>query len=275
MTLHKTKVRGLDTAWIQLGKLTSKRPIMFFLHGFPDSPQTWVAQLEEFSKPTLVVAPFLRGLRPSEIGNVKRFSPQNLVKDCQAILKYLDPKSIHEVVVVGHDVGGMLAWEWARQLKHRLSSLVVINGPALDQMFRRILNLRQLRKSWYIGFFQIPKLPEWVMRQWGNSIIQRLRSNQGASALNLKTEHLIPLIHIYRQSVKSLLKRRASNQKVKAPVLVLWSEKDLFLEVPTVPELQKIASDFTIRVLNEGHWVHEAQAGRVNRLMKTFLESIS
>lgn len=264
MIVRAEKIRNLKTAWLEsvpegYGLTDGNEPILFFIHGFPDSPETWKPQFDYFSKRFHIVAPYLRGLSPNEIPrDRKRFSTRSITLDHLEILRHVDPLGKRPVCVIGHDIGAPYAWELARILKERLKSLIVIDGPSIDQMFRRISNLRQLRKSWYIGLFQLPWLPEFIIRNWGSSI-------------GISTKTIRCLDHyrcIAREGVRHILKKVPPLSK---PVLVLWGKDDRYLEIPTPRELKKLASNHTLRVLEAGHWVNREKAQQVNRLMEEFL----
>lgn len=274
MQVEVKTIRGIPTGWVQQGRNLKTDPVLFFIHGFPDTPQTWVSQLQFFSSEFLTVAPYARGVSPSEgRGGVKRFGMDSVVLDHFAILRHVDPLSSHPVVIVGHDIGAMHAWHLARLLKDRLCALVIINGVSLDQMLRRMSHVNQLIQSGYIAFFQLPVLPEWVMRHWGNTIIPRLRKRQGALSETAPVETVIPMIEMYRQAFRQAFTYPSSWPIIDTPTLVLWGNRDRFLGIPSMSDLRKLVKHVTMRVLDGGHWIHEEQSAHVNTLIRNFLNS--
>ena len=274
MQVEVRTIRGVPTGWLQQGRGSKSDPILFFIHGFPDMPQTWEAQIKFFSSAYLTIAPYARGISPSEPeNNSTRFGMDSIVLDHLAILRHVDPSGCRPVVVIGHDIGAVHAWHFARLLQHRLHALVVINGTSLDQMVGRIGYIKQMLKSWYIAFFQLPFLPEWVMSQWGDSIFSRIRKRQGAVSTTAPAEILIPMIEMYRQVLRqAFFYRTSSYPKISSPTLILWGNKDPFLEIPSAVELRRICKSHTMRVLNGGHWIHEEQSDHVNNLIQNFFE---
>ncbi|MCC7441578.1 MAG: alpha/beta fold hydrolase [Bdellovibrionales bacterium] len=259
--------RGLNTAWIArepAGGAASDRPLLLFLHGFPDAPESWEPQLELFSKEYPVIAPYLRGLEPSAPGASSRCSREAVADDVVDILNHAPEARAggvsRPVIVIGHDIGGMHAWHLARRLGPRLRGLVVLNGPSLEQMAARITWPRQVVRSWYIFLFQVPLLAERIFRQF-----------QGGTGTPTPGRAVEPLIEHYRQAAREMpraLIRRPP--KLEAPVLCIWSAHDRFLEIPTRAELERQAEDFELHVVKGNHWVHHRHPERVNPLLEKF-----
>lgn len=65
--------------------------------------------------------------------------------------------------LIGHDWGAALAWLFAMQRIRPLDKLVIMNVPHPAPFRRELRTLAQLRRSWYILFFQLPWLPEWAL----------------------------------------------------------------------------------------------------------------
>src|SRR5687767_5578947 len=110
--LRTETIRNLKTAWLESGPENSDR-IFLFLHGCPDSPEIWDSQIQHFSKNSLVLAPYLRGVGPSESprkrGGDNRYSLDSIALDHLEILRKYDPNGKRKVVVVGHDIGAPYA----------------------------------------------------------------------------------------------------------------------------------------------------------------------
>lgn len=254
--LEIANIRGLDTAWLQKGRV-GENPIMLFLHGFPDAPSVWNAQFDAFAKTHLCLAPFGRGIAPSaDSADKSRFGLDSVALDNLEILRSVDPRGGRKVCVVGHDIGAIHAWHLARLLGERLAALVIVNGVELGQMTRRITRPSQVLKSWYIPLFLIPRLPDLALRLAGG-----------------RWRRAAPTLNQYRQAAKTALTsilRRPENTKL-APVLVLWGRHDPYLEAPATEELERIADNPVIRILDGGHWIQEDEPKRVNALIAEFL----
>jgi len=271
--LKAKMVRGLTTGWLQEGQDNPLAPILVFLHGFPDTPHMWDKQINFFSANYLVLAPYLRGVGPSEAAVQKnRYSIDSITMDILAILKEVDPDQNRKIALVAHDIGGLYGWQLARYLDHRLSHVIMVNSVSLDQMTRKLFGFRQLAKSWYIGLFQFPKIPEFILTRFWDYFKHKITQRPELKGdYQLKPKDVLPAINQYRMAFKGVLKRRPV-KKIDVPVLVVWGKEDPYLEIPTSSEIQRLAKNFVIRVLDGGHWIHQKQPDRVNALIDQFLK---
>ena len=257
-------IRQLNLAWIAKGNPQPNAPILLFLHGFPDDAHTWSHQLEHFEKDYLVVAPYFPGVGPSESPKEKnRFHLNSILLDHFSILREIDPQEKRKVCIVAHDIGAIYAWNLARQLQNRLEKLILINGPSLEQFFSRYKNLKQLRKSWYMYFFQVPLLPEWSLKKWHNRFLPK--SHQDKTVC-------FETIEQYRQAfIPGLKTLRNKPEKISQPVLCIWGKDDPYLETPTYQEMDQVSTNYTLRVLPGKHWIHKDNPQKVNQLIERFL----
>jgi pimeloyl-ACP methyl ester carboxylesterase len=148
-------VNGLDLACLTSSSIgDTSRPLALCVHGFPDSAHTWrllMPQLEQAG--FRVVAPFLRGYAPSAV-------PAN--GDYQIAASSLDMIGLHDhfngdsdAVIVGHDWGAPITYLAATHEPARWSKVVglaVPPGAAFGASF--LTSTDQLKKSWYMFFFQ-------------------------------------------------------------------------------------------------------------------------
>src|SRR4051812_25076399 len=88
--IRKREFRDLKTSWIEAGD--PEKPILLFLHGFPDSAETWSHQVDHFKTDYHVICPFVRGALPSDPAEtVLRYSTKSEALDVLQILKAIDP----------------------------------------------------------------------------------------------------------------------------------------------------------------------------------------
>lgn len=278
MKTVKKQIRGLETAWIEVKpEKSNDQPVVFFMHGCPDDPLTWQAQIDHLSeKKYPIIAPWARGVGESAPSRDRhRYGFDAIALDHFEILRTFDPAAKQKVIVVGHDIGGIHAWNFARLLGGRLAGLILINAPELSQMARRLTQFSQVRKSWYIGLFQIPFLPEFLLKQGEHRLLERAQKTAGMPEKS--NTSIIPFLAHYREAARAVPEALRQNLPLlTAPVLVLWGNKDPFLEPPTADELNRLASDVTLRVIEGGHWLHSQKPERVNQLIDLFIsEKIS
>ena len=111
-----------------------------------------------------VIVPDQRGYNLSDKPKgVKAYSLDKLVAD---ILGLMDTLGYEKVNLIGHDWGAVVAWAFAIWHPERLRKLGILNvpHPAVMMNFLRRGDPEQLRRSWYVFAFQIPWLPEAIMR---------------------------------------------------------------------------------------------------------------
>jgi pimeloyl-ACP methyl ester carboxylesterase len=273
--LRTEPFRGLETAWLESGSPGS--PILLLLHGFPDSPLTWEAQVAHFATRFQVIRPYARGAYPSAAArSLARYGTQAGALDLLQILGQIDPLGERKVFCVGHDLGAVHAWAVASLLGSRLQRLVLVNGMGLPTMLTRWTRVRQHLKSWYIYGMQVPGLAELALQVAPHRML-RLAHQLGAlpvekrlSPIRIREWTLHPLRQ-YRQFVREI-PTTAMRQlpRLRTPVLLLWGSRDAFLLPPTAEEWEPFAADVTTRILPAGHWIHRERAAEVNRLIDDF-----
>ena len=137
-------------------------PLAILLHGFPEFWWSWRLQMPALAAAGFhVVAPDLRGYNLSDAPTeVDDYRVELLCADVQRLIAHFGRE---RAVIVGHDWGGAVAWEFAMREPESVEQLVVMNAPhpqRIAQAFGGRPNLRQISRSWYMFVFQIPHLPE-------------------------------------------------------------------------------------------------------------------
>lgn len=268
-------LRNLHTAWLEGGK--KEGPILIFLHGYPDGPEIWSHQIEYFSSEYHVICPYARGTFASEPGdNLSRFTTHSICLDILEIIRLVDPKEKREIRVVGHDLGGAIAWRLASYLGPRLSGLVIINSLSIEQMAKRLISRpMQLLKSWYIFSFLFPK-SEKVVSAFSTKLLPWVYRVGGLNPeqfpkLNVKEPFPVSTMKLYRAFAREALTRSNSQpDKIKAPTMVVWGKRDPFLLPPTTEEIEPYAQQVTLRILEGGHWLFREKPELTNELITKF-----
>lgn len=274
MNTRSLCLRGLQTAWLEGGLSSINAPILFLLHGFPDTPTTWEYQFAHFEKDFQIVAPYARGVGPSEsAADLERYAESSTTLDLLQILQEVDPTGKRDVYLVGHDLGVVAAWNLAPLLGERLKAMVVVNGLSLVQMFARRGRIRQHLKSWYIYVFQIPRLPEFLARRFPKPCLAVAHTLGGLPKDRRPTgdEPFYGSVAHYRAFAREFPWLGSREPvKIAAPVLVLWGSEDRFLLPPTWDELTPFTSRPVSRVIPGNHWIHRERAAEVNEAMDRF-----
>src|SRR5262245_22882399 len=136
--------------------------LALLLHGFPESSYSWRYQIPMFARLGYKVwAPNQRGYgKTTRYSRVSDYRLELLVDD---LGRLIDAAGCKSVTLVAHDWGGIVAWYAAMLGVRPLERLIVMNLPHPTCMSQGMRTWKQLRKSWYVFFFQIPWLPETLL----------------------------------------------------------------------------------------------------------------
>ncbi len=260
-------------------------PLMLMLHGFPEFWYSWRYQIPEFAKDYKVVALDLRGYNDSEKPQERAaYAMAELIKDVEGVIKGL---GYERCVLVGHDWGGGIAWNFAYAHPEMLEKLIVMNLPHPAKFVQALrTNPQQMLRSWYILFFQLPLLPELMFqfddyRACASAFIdtaidktaftpQDLEAYKDAAA---KRGALTAAIDYYRNIFLGLL-NQTEWDVLQVPTLMIWGENDKFLGKELTYDTQAYVKDFQLRYIpNCSHWVQQEQPNLVNQYMREFLKS--
>ncbi|MFJ7768026.1 alpha/beta fold hydrolase [Streptomyces sp. NPDC097107] len=132
------------------------------LHGFPADAHSWDATAEALSVAGLrVLVPFQRGYVAT--ARPRKVSAYRLKKLAADIIELLNSLKCERAHIVGHDWGGGVSWFLADQYSPRVASLVVASTPHPRALARTLFTSKQILLSWYLLFFQLPVIPEWIL----------------------------------------------------------------------------------------------------------------
>src|SRR5437016_7771828 len=152
--------RMVETNGIRLHcAVDGEGPLVVLLHGFPESWYSWRHQIGALARHFRVVAPDMRGYNQSDKPKgVAAYAMPELIADVRGLVTAFGER---QAVIVGHDWGGAIAWSFAMEEPEMTRGLVVMNCPH-PAIFTQHLRTsgRQLARSSYMFFFQIPWLPE-------------------------------------------------------------------------------------------------------------------
>lgn len=148
---RSTTVNGVELAYLEQGD----GPLAVCLHGFPDTAWTWRHLLPRLADAGFrAVAPFNRGYAPSGTSPDGLYQPGALAADANALHEALGGDG--EAVVIGHDWGALATYGAAGSAPDRWRRAVTMAVPPTDAMGMSLFTYQQLRRSWYMFFFQHP-----------------------------------------------------------------------------------------------------------------------
>ena len=147
-------------------------PLILFVHGFPEFWYEWKDQLVEFGRDHRAVAPDMRGYNlSSKPAEVSAYRAKHLVEDLRLLIDHLGAQ---RCVMVAHDWGGAIAWNFAARHPERLEKLVIINAPHPVTFSRELRhNPAQQAASAYMNLFRSDKA-ERVLSEHGYARLVRM-----------------------------------------------------------------------------------------------------
>jgi pimeloyl-ACP methyl ester carboxylesterase len=278
---HFTPLGDLTLHYVAAG---AGAPVVL-LHGFPEFWYSWRRQLTALATAGLrAIAPDLPGYNESDKPQtVKRCRVRALVAD---VARFIENVAGGPAVVVGHDWGGLLAWRLAATYPALVKKLAILNAPhpaAYRETLRR--DPAQWFRSAYVFFFQLPALPEALIRAGDFTLLERAWRSQpvhrGAFTESDVVRYkealrrpgaLTATLNYYRAALRFSRDIYGSPQQVRVPTLVIWGERDPYLGVRLLEGLPRWVPDLCIeRIPHASHWVQNDVPERVNQLLIDFV----
>lgn len=165
--LKHITANGIHFAYHEAG--APDAPLVLCLHGFPDTAQSYDSLLKTLADADYrAVAPYMRGYAPTGLASDNDYSTTTLGHDVLALIDALGAKT---AAVIGHDWGAYAAYCAANIDATRIRQLVLMSVPHIGGA---VQSLKQLRRSWYIWFFQLSRWPERTVAKNDYQFIDRL-----------------------------------------------------------------------------------------------------
>ena len=259
--------------------------LILMLHGFPEFWYSWRHQIDEFSQDYHTVALDLRGYNDSDKPDrVADYRMSELIADIKGVISGL---GYEDCILIAHDWGGAIAWNFAYAHPEMVEKLIVLNIPHPAKFAEGLQTPQQLLKSWYVFAFQIPWLPEFVFQLNNYQAIAEAFSGMAIDKtafsqadLNAYREAaakpgaLTAMINYYRSIFPSLFQGdRPEWGVLDVPTLTIWGEKDTALGKELTYGTEAYVRDWQIKYIpNCSHWVQQEQPAVVNMYIKEFLQ---
>lgn len=260
---------------------------LLLLHGFPEYWGGWKRQIPALAQAGFrVIVPDQRGYGQSDAPrSVAAYALTELAKD---IVGLMDALGYEKVYLAGHDWGAAVAWAVAIAYPQRVRKLAILNVPHPAVMMDFIRKSpRQMLKSWYIAFFQIPGLADWLLARDDFALTARLLIGSGQKGTFNRSEleeykqawrasgGLSGMINWYR----ALARKRPAlpgRPSLEMPVLILWGKKDVALSAEMAEASLKFCSDGRLVYFDHAtHWVQHDEAEAVSAHLATFFAGAS
>jgi pimeloyl-ACP methyl ester carboxylesterase len=259
-------------------------PLVVFLHGFPEFWYQWHDYIEPFVEAGYrVVVPDQRGYNRSERpAGVRPYRLTELSGDIVDLIATEDRETAH---VVGHDWGAFVGWDLALRHPEMVDRLGIINVPhpeVLQQVIRS--NLTQFRKSWYVFFFQVPGLPQWVLRRDDYEFLAAAMRDGSRPSTFSESEldryrqawagegTVTAMINWYRAIVRH--SESPPRKRVQASTQIIWGENDRALVPELAPKSLSYCDDGDLKQFSDAtHWIPHEHPQRVFDLLLDHLGS--
>ena len=286
ITVRMQPANGIEFELAEMeAKDGSTERLALCVHGFPELNFSWRYQIPMLSeRGWRVWAPNLRGYgASSKPKGVAAYHLDHLIADVAALI---DASGAKEVMLIAHDWGAIIAWQFAIARARPLTKLIIMNVPHPHIFARELKTWEQRKRSWYALFFQIPWLPEYLFGRRKAGGIGRAIHNMAVDKAAFPPEvldvyqaaaarpgALTAMINYYRSLVRSGRNNPSGSGKIDVPTLMIWGEDDKALGIGCSQGTEAYCPDFTInRLPGVSHWVQQEAPEAVNRMIADWLD---
>lgn len=276
VTHHSAHVNGIRLRYARAGE----GPPIVLLHGFPQSGREWRHVIPHLAKDRTVIAPDLRGFGDSD-RPATGYDKRTVAQDVYALVRHL---GFDRIDLVGHDVGMLVAYDYAAQHRDGVRRLVVMDSVLPGFGLDDVMDVGKFPHVWHVPFFSIPDVAETLVagrepmfftdffRKFSYDphaiaeedvafYVDRLR---GPGALRSAFAH-------YRTFALDAANNRENARVTLAmPVLALGAEHSMGEMVGHA--MRQLADDVTPGIVRDsGHWIPEEQPEQLVGLLRAFL----
>jgi len=256
------------------------------LHGFPECWYSWRCQMPLLAELGFRVwAPDLRGYGGTDRPRgVSAYAIEHLMQDVAGLI---DASGARRVILLAHDWGAVIAWYFAMRRLRPLEGLLIFNVPHPAVMERALWWGRQLLRSWYVLFFQLPWIPERALAAFDYRAIRdaflrmsRRPERFPPDVLEVYRRNaaepgaLSAMINYYRALVRGGAdrQRRLGYPRIDVPTLMVWGEEDDALGKETTYGTDRYVADLELHYLpGVSHWVQQEAPEEVNHIVKDWI----
>lgn len=271
-------------------------PTVVLLHGYPDCHRTWGKQVEAFQQDYQVVCFDMRGAGRSTCSSQEHaYRIDNMMADIEAVIDAVVGKQ-GRVHLVGHDWGSVIGWSFITEeyYAQRVISYTSMSGPHLGLMLswarrcvlsgdvRQFRDLaQQLMNSWYVAFFNVPRVPELLLKRFGLFAWKHALQDNGVNKtdpyLDIDQHQLesftLNTLGLYRQNPLSPPEIPQKNA-IKVPVQLIVPTGDNFIS----DKLYCYYGDYVQRLskheIDAKHWAHHSHSKKFNRWVMQFIQGV-
>lgn len=276
---HKfIRTNGITLHTVQSGPTDG--PPVILLHGFPEFWYGWRRQIPALAAAGYHVwAPDQRGYGLSDKPRgVAHYTLDKLAADAIGLI---DATGHDRVYLAGHDWGAMVAWAVALLAPQRLHHMAILNVPHPYVSRHHLLtDPRQMARSFYALYFQLPWLPEASMRAFDWRLLRRSLGNTSLPGTFSDTAlvhyrrawsqpgAMTAMVNWYRAAARSAAQAWPS-PLVTVPTTIIWGKRDFALRAVMAEESAALCErGELIWMPDNTHWVQHEAADRVNAILR-------
>lgn len=257
-------------------------PLVILLHGFPEFWYGWRRQIQPLANAGFRVwVPDQRGYNLSEKPpGISAYRLDELAGD---VLGLINAAGVERCYLAGHDWGAAVAWWVALHYPERLHKLAILNMPHPAVMMHTVLHsFTQLRRSWYMFFFQVPFLSEAILRnQDWEPVVKMLKAGSQPSSFTdddldqyrrswWRKGAFTSMLKWYRAAVQ-MPPELSGDLHIHVPTLMLWGAGDIALgremAQPSIDLCDRGRLEF---FENSSHWLQLDEFELVNKHLVEF-----
>jgi pimeloyl-ACP methyl ester carboxylesterase len=282
---HRIETNGINLHVVQAGPVDG--PVIILLHGFPEFWMAWSEQIDALADAGYRVwIPDQRGYNLSDKPQgIDSYRIDMLAQDIAGLVHATGRQKVY---LAGHDWGGAVSWHLAQRRPDLIEALIVVNCPRLEVLQIQLRqNNRQKLKSWYVLFFQLPGLPEYLLGRKNHAALVRAlhsTSRPGCFSDDVIAKYreawaqpgaMTSMLGWYRARSSSAVASRTPN-KIIVRTLLIWAKQDHALGSELAhPSIAVCEQGELAFIENASHWVLREEPAKVNRLMLQFLGNIA
>ncbi|WP_431920014.1 SDR family oxidoreductase [Nonomuraea jabiensis] len=255
-------------------------PTVLLLHGYPDTHRVWDEVAALLRDRYHVVQYDVRGAGKSTAPRDRRdYGFDHLATDLGAVIDAVGAPRVH---LVGHDWGSLQGWEALGRpgLRERIASFTSLGGPGLRQTAhflrhgkRRDIAAQRI-KSWYIGAFQVPVVPELAWASIMPGIISRTLRREGVSP---RPGHPAPTLAEDGRNGLWMYRRNMGTDGDPGvgdvPVQIIEATRDAFVTPALLASIGQWVPRLRHRKVAAGHWAHRSRPEAVARMIAEFADA--
>ncbi len=278
---HRVTTNGISLHVAQAGPEDGE--LVILLHGFPEFWYGWLRQIGFLAAHGYRVwAPDQRGYNLSDKpAGIDAYRYATLVAD---VIGLIDASGREQAYLVGHDWGAAVAWATANSHPDRLKKLAILNVPHPLVFYETLRSSRtQMLRSLYFGFFQIPRLPEFLMTV-GDGVLGTQMLFLSSHPRTFSDAEIAEYLRAWKQpgamtaminwyrAVVQRAPQMPANPRITVPTLVVWGAEDVALSVDMAQKSVDLCDDGRLVLFEDAtHWVHHDKPEQVNALLADFL----